>query len=330
MQVRRILIAALLAGAAPAFGQSAYHPAGTISLGSPDRWDYVVADAATGRVYVAHGDRLTVVDGRAGKVVGVVAGIPGGTHGTGLDRGVGVTDDGEGAQAVVFDPATLAVLRRIKVGGDADGIAADPSTGRVLVVDGDPGTISIVDPVAGKLIANVGAGEALEYPAISEGRAFIAGKEKGDVVVINPVKATVIAHWPMPDCAKPHGLAADAVGHRVFVGCVNRKMVVLDTRDGRIVGAFPIGAGSDSLAWDPKRRRVFSANGADGTVTVLQQDDPDHYRALAPIETRVSGRNMAVDERTGRLFIAAGEATVAAGKRQVKPGSLALLMFDPD
>jgi DNA-binding beta-propeller fold protein YncE len=327
MSIRAAVATALMI-AVPAAAQT-YHPAGSVPLGAPDRWDYVVDDAATGRVYVAHGDRVTVVDGRAGKVVGEVTGMPGGTHGTGIVRGLGVTDDGEAAQAVVFDPRTYAVIRRIPAGADADGIAIDPASGHALVADGDPGTISIVDPVAGRRIATVAAGEAVEYLAVADGRAFVAGKDKGDVVVLDPARAKVLAHWPMPDCSKPHGLAVDPAGHRVFVGCVNSKMVVLDARSGRVVATAPIGTGSDSLAWDPVRRRVFSANGGDGTISVIQQETADRYRALDPIPTKAGGRNMAVDERTGRLFVSAGEVVQGSSPRRVVPGSLALLMFDP-
>lgn len=326
----RIVLAIAALTAAPAVAGPSYHSAGSVTLGAPDRWDYVVSDAATGRVYVAHGDRLDVVDGRAGTVIGAVNGIPGGPHGTVIVRGVGVTDDGDAAQAVIFDPKTLAVLRRVPAGADADGIAADPVTGRVLVANGDPGTVSVIDPAMGKPVATIPVGEALEYPAAGKGRVFVAGKAKGDIVVIDPAKATVLAHWAMPDCVKPHGLAIDPAGHRLFVGCVNTKMIVLDSKTGRIVATMPIGQGSDSLGWDPRRRRVFSANGGDGTITVVQQDDPDHYHALEPIRTRLSGRNMAVDEATGRLFVAAGDATMDGGKRHLKPGSLALLMFDPN
>ena len=135
----------------------------------------------------------------------------------------------------------------------------------------------------------------------------------------------------MPDCTKPHGLALDPVNHRVFVGCINAKLVVLDSRDGHVVASLPIGRGNDAVAWDPNRRRVFSSNGVDGTISVIQQDGPDRYRALEPIATRVSGRTMTVDPVTGRLFAAAADMVADGSPRgHARPGSLALLMFDPE
>ena len=252
MTFRAALAAMMILAPLPVVAAPAYHAAGVVPLGAPDRWDYVVSDAASGRVYVAHGDRVTVVDGRTGKVVGNVPGMPGGTHGTGIVGRLGVTDDGEAGQAVVFDTRTLKVLRRVAADKDADGIAIDPASGHALIANGDPGTISIVDPANGVRVATAAAGEAVEYLAVADGRAFVAGKDKGDVVVFDPVTPTAVTHWQMPDCVKPHGLVVDPTSHRVFVGCVNNKAVALDARDGRVVASLPIGTGSDSLGVGPE------------------------------------------------------------------------------
>ena len=53
---------------------------------------------------MAHGDRVAVVDGHDGKVLGEVEGMPGGTHGIAVATaaGQGFTDDGKAGQAVAF------------------------------------------------------------------------------------------------------------------------------------------------------------------------------------------------------------------------------------
>src|ERR1700744_3516799 len=100
----------LASGAALAADVPAYPPGQSLPLGAPDRWDYVVFDKASGRVYVAHGDRVAVVDGKAGTLIGQVEGIPGGTHGTAIAGGQGFTDDGKAGVAVAFDLKTLKVI----------------------------------------------------------------------------------------------------------------------------------------------------------------------------------------------------------------------------
>src|SRR5436853_6733335 len=78
----------------------------TIPLGAPERWDYASFDAARNRVYVAHGDHLSVVDAAKDTVVGQVGAFPGGTHGSAAVGSVAYTDDGKAGIAAAFDPVT--------------------------------------------------------------------------------------------------------------------------------------------------------------------------------------------------------------------------------
>lgn len=307
----------------------------TVLLGAPDRWDYVVFDPASHRVFVAHSDRVAVVDGRDGTVLGEVDGIPGGTHGIGISAatGQGYTDDGKTGEAVVFDLKTLQVTSRIPVEKDADAIAFDHASRHVFVIEGDPKKITVIDPKTNTVVASIDGGGGLEYAASdNHGALFVAGAEKRDVVKINTRTNTVEAHWPIADCASPHGLAVDAEAHRVFVSCVNHVLVVVDADSGREVASVPIGGGTDAAAFDPMRKLIFSSNGLDGTLSVIQEKDPDTYLPVATITTAVSGRTMSIDPETGRLYIAAAEtdpSPTPGGRPRPRPGTLRLLFLDP-
>jgi len=330
------LAAALLMGAAgPALASPAYTLAKSTPLGAPDRWDYVVFSPDTGRVYVAHGDKLAVLDATSGALVGQVEGVAGGTHGTGLSAatGQGFTDDGRNGLAIVFDLKTLKVTKQIPADKDADGIAVDRASGHVFVIEGDPATISVIDPKTDTLIATIKAGEKMEYAADDgHGAVFVAGEEKRDLLKIDAGTNAVVARWPTPDCTSPHGLAVDAEHHRAFMGCVNSVMMVVNTTTGAVVAKLPIGRGNDAVAYDPKRKRVFSSNGIDGTISVYQEVTPDQYEALDTLTTAISGRTMAVDPDTGRLFVAASDVdppTTPGGRPHPRPGTLRLMMLDP-
>lgn len=326
---------AALASATPAMDRPSYRLSQTVPLGVPDRWDYVVADAATARVYFAHGDRVTVLDARTGVVVGAVSGMPGGTHGTAISTatGQGFTDDGEKGEVVAFDLKSLEVLHRIPAASDADGMAIDPGTARLFVVDGDPGMVTVIDSKSDRPVATIAVGEKLESVAVDgSGRVFVAGEAKSDLVAIDAASAKVVARWPTPDCKSPHGLAVDARSQRAFLGCANSRMMVVDTRTGRVVANLTIGLGNDSVAFDPVRRRLFSSNGRDGTVSVFQQETPDTYRALATIPTTAGARTMSVDPASGRLFVAGADtdpSTTPGGRPRVRPGTLHVMIFDP-
>ena len=328
-------LAVLTAGPALAGAedQPAYRQVAAIPLGAPDRWDYVVADAAGERVYVAHGDRLSVVDGRTLKRVGDVVGLKGGAHGTYVSAatGLGFTDDGEAGKAVAFDLKTLAVRATLDAAPDTDAIAGDAA--HVYVMDGDSGLVTVIDPAGPKVAATIKVGGSLEAAVVDgRGHLFVNGAERGEIVEIDTATTAITARWPVPDCKSPHGLAIDTLRHRLFTSCVNGRLDVVDSDSGREVASAPIGLGTDSAAFDPVRRSVFSSNGRDGTVSVIQEVDADTYRPLPPIPTQVSGRTMAVDASTGRLFVAAAEVDPAGpttGRRRSLPGTLKLLVFDP-
>jgi len=317
----------------------AYAITPSAALGAPDRWDYLTFDAASHRVYIAHGDRISVIDARSGAVLGAVLGMPGGTHGIGLSGGKGYTDDGKAGEVVVFDPASFKVLKRIPALPDADGITVDPTTGHVFVVDGDSAALTVIDPAVDTAIATIKAGGGLEFAVAGpNGKVYVNGAENKELLRIDTATNTIDARWPVPGCVSPHGLALDAAGHRLFTTCVNQVMVVVNTDTGAVVATLPIGRGTDAAGFDPVRKLAFSANG-EGTITVVQETTPDSFSVLGAVKTQATGRTMTLDPATGRLYIAAAEVDTTApvvpgpngrpGRAPMVPGSLKVLMLDP-
>jgi DNA-binding beta-propeller fold protein YncE len=334
--VKLAALALALMSPAPAMSASStYALVKSVPIGAPDRWDYVVYDDQTSRVYLAHGDRLAVIDGRTGRLVGEVQAIAGGTHGTAISLPThqGFTDDGRNGKAVAFDLSTLKLTREIRADVDADAIALDRTTGHLFVVEGDPAALTVIDPKTDTAIATIKTGEKLEYAvADGHGSIYVAGEANGDVLKIDARTNSITARWPTPGCTSPHGIAVDTRWHRVFMGCINSNMMVVDANSGKLVAKLPIGRGSDAIAFDPVRKRVFSSNGADGSITAYQQQSPDQYAALPPITTPVSARTMSLDPKTGRLFVAAADTDpnpTPGGRPKVRPGTLRLLIFQP-
>jgi YVTN family beta-propeller protein len=318
-----------------------YKVTNRVTLGAPDRWDYLVYDQPSHRLYVAHGDRITVLDGKTGKLIGNVEGMPGGSHGIGIaaDSGKGYTDDGEAGQAVVFDLKTLKVQKRIKAEDDADGIAFDQSSGHIFVVDGDSKLLTVIDPKTDTVVATINAGGGLEYAVPGQnGKLYVDGAEKKEIVRIDTATNKVDAHWPMPGCTSPHGLAIDTGTHRLFASCMNAVLTVVNADSGAVVATIPIGQGTDGAAFDAKRKLIFSSNN-DGTVSVIHEDNPQSFKSLGSISTAITGKNMTIDPETGRLFVAVGDIDPKApvppgrngrpGRPKPLPGSLKILFLDP-
>lgn len=294
----------------PAQSAPNYQVVRTVALGAPDRWDYVVFDAGSHHVYVAHGDRVTVVDGLDGTIVGQVEGFPGGTHGIAIAAaaGRGYTDDGRKGTAGSFDLKTLKVVHTIAAQEDADAMAFDPKSGHVFVVNGDAGTLTVIDPKTDTAIATINVGGKLEY-AVADGRGalYINGNEKNEIVRVDTASNQVEAHWPISTCKAPTGLAIDAQSQRLFSSCRNNVMVVVDATNGRLVTTLPIGRGTDTAAFDPKRHLAFSSNGMDGTISIIEEKDANTFVSAGTVKTAMSARTMAVDPESGRLYLAAAD-----------------------
>ncbi len=351
----RSVLAALLWLAATAIGLAqptaargtlTYRVVRSVALGAPERWDYAVYEPASRRVFVAHGNRLTVIDGRGGRIVGQVGPIPGGPHGIAFDEkaGVGITDDGGRGQAVLFSLKSLRVLARLKIEPGADAVAFDPSSAHAFVIDGDTGSVAVIDPARRVVVGTIHIGGDLEY-AVPDGRGnlYVNGVTHHEIFRIDTASDRITAAWPMPTCRGPHGLAIDTATHRLFASCSNGRLVVLNARDGAVVATLPIGRGTDADRFDARRRLIFSSNGIDGTLSVIREINANTYAPLATVKTALSGRTMALDPRSARVFVVAAHTTARAlqaffaawhaGKRPsgspFAPGSLRLLFLDP-
>jgi YVTN family beta-propeller protein len=330
-----------LSSAAPAADPAppTYKLIASIPLGAGERWDYVTFDPATNRAFVSHGDHVTVVDIGRGAVVGDIGTFPGGTHGIGIatSSGRGYTDDGKAGTVGVFDLKTLKVTSTLPARTDADGIVSDPASGHIFVIEGDSGTISVIDPKANTVIATITIGAALEAGEVDgKGKLYVDGVDAHDIIEIDTQKNTVVAHWPMPDCVRPHGIAVDAAARRVFATCSNQKMTIVDADNGHVVATAPIGNMNDGAGFDPVRKIAYASNG-EGTLSVIREIDADHFAALDPVPTAKSARTMATDPVTGRLFLPAADIgkidppTTPGGRPHVTfvPNSFKLLVFAP-
>ncbi|MDE1922918.1 MAG: YncE family protein [Gammaproteobacteria bacterium] len=335
----------------PSASAQARHPESyrltrTVQLGAPNAWDYLLYDRPSDRVFVAHGDRLSVVDGHSGRLLGEVGPIPGGPHGIAIDRsaGIGMTDDGRLGQAVLFDLRTLRITQRVPIEPGADAVTFDPVSGHFYVIDGDTGRVAVIDPAAGHVVTSIRLGGDLEFAVPDDhGHLYVNGVTHREIFRIDTRTNRVLASWPIAGCQSPHGLAIDVAAHRLFASCLNQRLVVVDSNDGRLVATLPIGAGSDAVRFDPGRKLIFSSNGFDGTLSVIRELDPDQYAPIDTLKTVDTGRTMTLDRASGRIYIAAARvesrnawknwaAAFRAGVRSgppLVPNSLALLFYDP-
>jgi YVTN family beta-propeller protein len=338
MTVRKLVL--LLLTAIPLCAAAApqdYKIGKVVALGAPDRWDYVVLDPRGARAYVAHGDRVTAVDTASGTVAGTIM-VGGATHGALVLPGEtkGYVDDGKAGTVLAFDPSTFKILRTIKAAPDADGITFDHKSGHVLVMTGDSGKVVVIDPRTDAVLAEIDGGGPLEFGVSDEkGSFFVDGEDKNEIVRMDLAANAVTAHWPLKGCQTPHGLAIDREHRRLFASCGNAVMDVVNVDTGAVVASLPIGQGSDFAAFDTARQVAFSSN-RDGTLSRIAERTPDKFEILAPVMTKIGARTMALDPKTGRIYVVASDVAEnqavpqdARGHYKTVPGSAQLLFIDP-
>jgi YVTN family beta-propeller protein len=291
-------------------------------LGGAGGWDYLTVDSAANRLFISRSDRVLVMSTVDGSVVATIADTQG-VHGIALARelGMGFTSNGRADTVTVFDLKSLAVTKTIAVTGhNPDAILYDPASKHIYTFNGRSHDISVIDPLTGAVTATLPAGGKPEFAATNgAGRIFFNIEDTSQIGVIDSSASERIATWPLHNCESPTGLAIDIQHQRLFSVCQNGVLAVTDAASGRPVAEAPIGKGPDAAAFDSKRALLFSSNGEDGTLTVIHEDDADHYSVAATVATQRSARTMALDAGTHRLYLVAAQFGAAPEPSAAEP-----------
>ena len=292
----------------------------TFKIGGTGGWDYLTVDPTARRLYVSHGTQVAVLDVDQGTVVGKITDTPG-IHGIALvpERNEGFTTNGRSNNLTVFDLKTLKTLRQVAAGQNPDAITYDPLTKKVFAFNGRSGDITIVDttapdaapvtlPVGGKLESGV-SDEA--------GHLYVNVEDKSEIVVVDSRENKVLAHWPIAPGEEPTGLAIDREHHRLFAGCGNEMMVVVDTDQGKVLTTAPVGAGVDGIAFDPELGLIVTPNGRDGTLTVIKEDPAGTFKVVQTLKTATGARTITRDPKTHRFYLSCNVTTDGASEFSV-------------
>jgi hypothetical protein len=316
-------------------GQSAagsYRITKTIAIAGDEGWDYLAADSGARRIYVSHGTHVVVLDADTNAVVGDIADTQG-VHGIAIaaDVGRGFTSNGRANTVTMFDRTTLKTLGIVKTGANPDAIVYDPATHRVFTMNGRSQDTTAISAADGVVAGTLVLGGKPEFAAADgQGSIFVNIEDKSELVQFDARKLNVQHRWPLSPCEEPSGMAADWKSRRLFIGCSNQLMAVVDADNGKVVATIPIGEGVDADAFDPETNLAFASTG-DGNLTVAHEDSPDKYSAITRVPTRQSARTMTLDLKTHAVFLSAADFDPAApGERRgkMKPGSFVVLRLD--
>ncbi len=299
-----------------------------IPIGGEGSWDYLAVDQYARRLYVSHATKVVVIDMDKEEVAGEIADTPG-VHGIAIapELGLGFTSNGRENKVSIFDLKTLKTNSKVETGENPDAIVFEPAKGEVYAFNGRSHSATVFEAKTGKVVATIpldGKPEyAVAYPRGS--RIYNNLEDVSKVAVIDTGAHKVLHTWPTAPGAEPSGMAFDARHRRLFVGCGNKLMVMMDSTNGKVVASVPIGEGVDATKFDTGTQLAFCSCG-DGTVTIAHEDSPDKLTVVQTLKTEPRAKTMALDPRTHKIYLASAKfgapSEQPSGGKKARPSAV--------
>lgn len=310
-----------------------------IHVGGQGGWDILTVDSAARRLYLSHATKVILVDLENNSVAGEIADTPG-VHAfvvvPELQRGF--SSNGREGKVGVVDLTTLKTISKLDSGENPDAMVYEPKRGELYVFNHTGNSATVIDPKTLKVVTTIPLGGSPEFAAADAeaGRVYCNLEDKNQVAVIDTAKHNVLALWPLAPGEEPTGIAFDRAHHRLFAGCHNKQMVMLDTDTGQVVSTVPIGSGVDGCAFDDTTQLAFASCG-DGTTTIAREETPQKLTVLQVLTTDRGARTMALDPKSHRIYLPSAQfqspPPVSPGaspaRPTIVPDTLKLLVYAP-
>jgi len=278
--------------------------------GVAGRLDHFTADAKRRRLFVSAlgNNTVEVIDVFAGRVVHSIRGLAqpqGPLYVPGVDKlYIANAEDGK---VRVYEGANYALRKTLDFGKDPDNMRYDEASKMVFVGFGeDDGGIAMIDPKTDERTDNIykteGHPESFQVES-SGGHIFVNVHDAGNVVESIDRKSGAVTKWPLKGLRGNYAMALNEEDHRLFT--ISRKppmMVVLDTQTGNEVARLRAAGECDDVFFDASRKRIYVIGG-EGVISVVQQNDPDHYESVANVPSSIGIRTGYFFTRRDRFYV---------------------------
>jgi DNA-binding beta-propeller fold protein YncE len=311
-----------------------------IPVGGEGGWDYLSVEQEGRRLYVSHATKVVVIDLDKDTVVGEVADTPG-VHGiaTAPKLGLGFTSNGRENKVSIFDLKTLKTNSKVETGENPDAILYEGGHEEVYAFNGRGNSATVFEAKTGKVVATIPLPGKPEYAMASPraNRVYNNLEDKNEVAVIDSKAHKVLTTWPTAPGEEPSGMAFDSQHRRLFVGCGNKTLLMMNSANGKVVASVPIGQGVDATKFDSETQLVFCSCG-DGTVTIAHEDSPDTLTVVQTLKTEPRAKTMALDPKTHKIYVASAKFGAASeqpsggkkGRPSVVPDTFKVLVYGPE
>ncbi|HEY6062206.1 MAG TPA: YncE family protein [Chitinophagaceae bacterium] len=327
-----ILLAIIVSAFVGANAQKDFHILKTFHIQSGGGWDYIAVGPGNNRLYVSHGTQVNILNQSTGDSIGVIENTTG-VHGIAFDKSQnkGFTSNGRLNNVTVFDLTTNVVITQIATGINPDAILYEPFTKKIITCNGRSKSLSIIDPVSNTLLDSIDVGGKPET-AVSNGagKLYVNIEDKNEIVLVDLKTFKVEAHWPLAPAEEPTGLAFDKETNRLFAGCGNKLLAIVNAATGKLIQTLPIGDGCDGAAFDNVTKNIFTSNG-DGTLSVYHEKPADLFELVTNVPTKRGARTIAVDEKNHLLYLPTADfepadPNVPKSRPKMIPGTFQVLV----
>jgi hypothetical protein len=315
-------------------GESLYHFLKEIPLGGPGRWDYLFVDSPAQRLYMSHDTEVVVIDLAKDQKTAEIADTPG-VHGftVAAEFQRGFSSNGRENKVSVVDLNHLQTIAKVDAGQNPDAILYEPNQKEIYAFNGRGHSATVIAAGTGKAVATIPLPGKPEFAACDPkaGRIYDNLEDKNAVAVIDTAKHEVVATWPIAPGESASGMAIDLEHHRLFLGCDNQLLVMMDSASGEVVATVPIGRRVDAVCFDPATQLAFTSNG-EGNVTLAREESPGELTVVQTLATEPGAKTMALDPATHKIYLGSAKFQPAqAGKRPAPiSGTFKLLIYGMD
>lgn len=307
--------------------QSSMRVVKTFKIGGDGGWDYIALNDQ--KLYVSHSTQVNIIDENTGDSLGIIEGTAG-VHGIAFDEELkkGYTSNGKLNNVFVFDLGTNKIIKQIATGDNPDAIMLEPFSNEIITCNGKGNSLSIIDPNKDSVVATIDVmGRPEEAASDGKGMLYVNLEDKNEIAVVDLKTNTLVNRWAIRPGEGATGLAIDTKTNRLFAGCDNKKLMVLDSRDGKIITSLPIGEGCDGVVFNEGDQMIYTSNG-EGNITAIKEDGEGKFKVTETIATMEGARTLTIDKNSGTLYLpfADREPGKDGERGKVKPGTFGVLV----
>ena len=309
-----------------------------INVAGDEGWDYLSVDNVNQHLFVSHGSVVNVVDLKTEQTIATIADTKG-VHGIAIanDLNKAFISDGKDNAVTVVNLKTFEVIEKIKIEGQKpDAILYDEFSHYVLTYNAKSNDATVIDANTNKIVKTIPLGGKPEFSVTNtKGLIYVNIEDKNEIKTIDTKTLEVTNTWSIAPGDEPSGLALDIQNNILFSVCGNKIMVIVDANTGKIIQTLPIGNGCDGVAFDAKKKLIFSSNG-EGTITVVKEESSNKFSVAQTITTQKGARTITINPTTGQLFTPTSgygskpEPTIENPKPRASfiPNSFSILVVD--